>query len=188
MGVDDAVVRQSALLGFSPPREHDLQSLRDWLQRPEMGNYRLLGADRNIWGDLDDPIDPNTDLITLAKSPNNDIFTHWFFEKVLPIFHRLRYTRSKETDLESGIVSYKEESIQRYTSVVTTIVASLLPTVAIIVLFCVGSMRVRLGLIAVFTTLFTTCLAIFTSGRRGEIFTATSAYAFPFGLRGCFAC
>lgn len=169
------------VLGLSPPREHDLDSLRDWLQRPKMGNYSLVGADRNVWGDLDDPISPTTDLISLAASSNNDLFTHWFLEKILPVVHRFRVwgERKSEGDLESGTVSYKEESIQRYTSFVSTVVASLLPTVAIIVLFCVESMRVRVGLITVFTTIFTSCLAIFTPGRRGEIFAATSAYVYP---------
>ncbi|CAG8952589.1 hypothetical protein HYFRA_00009695 [Hymenoscyphus fraxineus] len=176
---NDAVIQQAVLLGFSPPRAHDLQSLRDWIQRPQMGNYPLIGADRHTWGSLDSPIDPQTDLITLAPPTHNDIFTHWFFETIIPLLHRLPYawSRAKEPDVESGIIMYRDEKMQRYTAFLTTVVASLLPTVAIVVLYCVQEMRVRLGLIVGFTMVFTACLVVFTAGRRGEVFAASSAFA-----------
>ncbi|CAG8982639.1 hypothetical protein HYALB_00006034 [Hymenoscyphus albidus] len=146
---NNAVIRQAVLLGFSPPRAHDLQTLRDWIQRPQMGNYPLIGTNRNTWGSLDSLINPQTDLITLATPTHNDIFTHWFFEKLIPLIHRLPWTRAKETDLEAGIVIYRDENIQRYTAFLSTIVASLLPTVAICAVLCAGdegSVRIDCGI------------------------------------------
>lgn len=80
----------------------------------------------------------------------------------------------KPDDIESGIVSYEDTTLQKFISHITTIIASSLPILAITVLYYIGAMNARLGLIALFTIVFTTCLSFFTNTTRVEIFISTS--------------
>jgi hypothetical protein len=91
---------------------------------------------------------------------------------------------SNETDISISSVdsitgSFKEYSgfwILRVTSIITTVVACLLPTVAITILAKIHSMGVILGLIALFTAIFAIGLVLLSStSSRVEIFTATAA-------------
>ena len=60
-------------------------------------------------------------------------------------------------------------------NLVGTVLASVLPVLAIIVLYLVQGMGVRLGLVAAFTTLFSTCLWFLRPGQLIDVFSATSA-------------
>lgn len=55
------------------------------------------------------------------------------------------------------------------------VAASLLPVVAIIVLDIVDGTKIRLGLVAAFTAIFSICLWFLSFGHMIEIFSATSA-------------
>jgi hypothetical protein len=71
---------------------------------------------------------------------------------------------------------YPGSWIVRTTSIMTTVVACLLPVVAITVLARVHSMGLILGLIALFTAIFAVGLVLLSSSSsRVEIFTATAA-------------
>jgi len=58
---------------------------------------------------------------------------------------------------------------------VGAILSSLLPTVVILVLYFVNKMLVRIGLIILFTAIFSLSLALFTEAKKVEIFSATAA-------------
>jgi len=74
--------------------------------------------------------------------------------------------------------SYSEDRMLRFTSSITTLIACLLPTIAIIVLANLHSTVHLLGAIAGFTAIFAIGLMCLTDSRtsRIEIFTATAAY------------
>lgn len=72
-------------------------------------------------------------------------------------------------------MEYEESKLATIASIVGTVLASLLPIICILVLYFVRSTLTRLGIMVVFTTLFSTTLAIFTSARRVEIFASTAA-------------
>ena len=174
--LDAALVQQSVVSHLADPDPHDLRSLQDWLERPAFGNRSLIGADRDVWGATDEPSNVvDHDLLAVSSTRDRDIFSMWFSQRFIPWFHqKLWYRVKKPTDLESGIVSYDDSSLQKVTSHFTTIIASLLPTLAIVVLYFIESIGFRLGLIAIFTSLLAICLSYFTSAYRGEIFIATS--------------
>ncbi|KAH7350639.1 hypothetical protein BKA65DRAFT_476018 [Rhexocercosporidium sp. MPI-PUGE-AT-0058] len=176
---NDAIIQQSVMGHLSDPNSHDLRSLQQWLERLALGNLPLVGKDRDTWGTSDEPINPNNDLLTVSSlSGHRDSFSAWFTECFIFWLHKLFWYRVKKVDdPESGIASYEESVLHRYTSHITTIIASLLPVLAIVVLYCVDSMKARLGLIAFFTFMFTTALSFFTNASRGETFMATSAFA-----------
>lgn len=54
-------------------------------------------------------------------------------------------------------------------------VASLLPVCAIVVLHLVHGTGVRLGLIAIFSAVFSASIWLFGEGKLGDIFSATAA-------------
>lgn len=71
---------------------------------------------------------------------------------------------------------YSGSWIEKVASIITTVVACLLPVVAITVLARVHSMGLILGLIAIFTAVFAVGLVLLSSSSsRVEIFTATAA-------------
>ena len=108
----------------------------------------------------------------------------------LPRFHRhakKRDSNASDTSTVSGssnfsdvgdknLTTYSKNWIFRVTSILTTIVACLLPVIAIIVLSKVHAMGMILGLIALFNTIFAFGLVLISTGSsRVEIFTATAA-------------
>jgi hypothetical protein len=83
---------------------------------------------------------------------------------------------ASEKSITDSIDSYSGSWIVRVTSIITTVVACLLPTVAITILAKVHRMGLILGLIALFTAIFAIGLVLLSSSSsRVEIFTATAA-------------
>jgi hypothetical protein len=82
---------------------------------------------------------------------------------------------SNEID-KGNFTAYSDVWIFRVTSIMTTIVACILPVIAIIILSRVHTMGMILGLIALFNIVFAFGLAmISTESSRTDIFTATAA-------------
>jgi hypothetical protein len=85
-------------------------------------------------------------------------------------------SKSSATSIMKTFTEYSSLWIVRVTSIMTTVVACLLPTVAITVLARVHTMSLILGLIALFTAIFAVGLVLLSStSSRVEIFTATAA-------------
>ena len=88
-----------------------------------------------------------------------------------------RVEKNKET-----VETWSENGILKFTSVVSTVIACLLPVAAITVLSQVHGNRNLLLCLAIFVVIFAVGLIFLTSGTssRVEIFTATSASVPPF--------
>jgi hypothetical protein len=69
---------------------------------------------------------------------------------------------------------YSEDRISRTNTTIVTVISSALPTTTVLVLFFIDSMLVRIGLVIVFTSLFSLALAVFTSADKATMFTATA--------------
>ncbi|KAF7901752.1 uncharacterized protein EAF01_007051 [Botrytis porri] len=79
----------------------------------------------------------------------------------------------------TGLTVYSEARMLCFTSAIATVIACLLPTVAIAVLSSLDSTKELLGVIAAFTAIFAMGLMFLTdaSTSRVEIFTATAAFS-----------
>lgn len=75
----------------------------------------------------------------------------------------------------TGFRSYGESRLAAVSDGITVVISSLLPTLAILILYLVKPMYARMALIIGSTALFALALSIFTSARRVEIFPATAA-------------
>ncbi|KAF2827549.1 hypothetical protein CC86DRAFT_275558, partial [Ophiobolus disseminans] len=72
---------------------------------------------------------------------------------------------------------FRLRHVTRTVAIISTIVAAVELVGAITTLYFVQSREVRIGLIALFTSLFGFSLCLLTNARRGEIFGASAAYA-----------
>ena len=80
-------------------------------------------------------------------------------------------------DISSGLTEYKESRLAFAASTVVVSIAAMLPAISIFALYLIESMVVRLGVITIFSGVFSASLAIFTRSRKIEIFAATAAFA-----------
>lgn len=83
---------------------------------------------------------------------------------------------SKPVNPEAGadIVEYDDKKITRNIKYVVTVLGSLLPIVCIVVLYVVKNVSWRIGIMAMFTALFSAVLVVFTSASESEIFASTA--------------
>ena len=74
-----------------------------------------------------------------------------------------------------GVIGYEDTTVFKITYWITSIVASLIPILSIVILYKVKSMKARLGIIAGFNVLISMCLSGLTNAKRSEIFAITAA-------------
>jgi len=93
------------------------------------------------------------------------------------VFHFLcgeRFQVGKIIDEESGLMRYEDSRLDRASSVIAIILASIIPVLTIFALNAIKTTDARIGMIVVFTAVFATVLAVFSSAKRAEIFAATA--------------
>ncbi|KAH4343655.1 hypothetical protein HBH98_145270 [Parastagonospora nodorum] len=78
---------------------------------------------------------------------------------------------------DSELRKYLVRRIGKASNVAVAAVSSILPTLIILGLYFVKRMIVRIGLVILFTAIFSVALAVFTSACKVEIFSATAAFA-----------
>lgn len=106
----------------------------------------------------------------------DDTFTEWFTTTLLGVYHSCLGSRvSTPTDVENGWHKYDERKVIGFANLVGTLISSLLPVTAIVALSFVKSLLARLGMVALFTVLFSMALLAVTKARRVEIFACTAA-------------
>jgi hypothetical protein len=135
------------------------------------------------------------ELIVPRQGHQIDGLTRWVAYDFVPFWESLRkqfgrQPQKKVADVEKSQTAsqqtieigktlnvYSESKMLRFTSGVATVLACLLPTVAISVLASMSSTKDLLGTIAAFTAIFAIGLMFLTdaSTSRVEIFTATAA-------------
>jgi hypothetical protein len=164
-------LQQRQLATFSPPDPGNLSFLKDWLKDPRQGNQTLEGPDGDVWSA------DQKDLLVVAEDSINDSFSKLVRKRVLQYYHDIISVRFKApSDTERGLYHYQEETVLRLADVIGTVVSALLPILAVVVLYCVKNMWARLGLVALFTVLFSLVLGLVATGKRIEVFAATAAF------------
>jgi hypothetical protein len=171
--------------------KEDLNFLQEWL-RDSKGGSDFLAKNNNVESLLYEP-EYKHDLITLSqlsgRSPEQDPFFHLLGKKVLRWYHfcigQHRKNGSRIVDEESNIVDYSESTVQRAANIVATVLSSVLPLVAILVLDRFKDTRTRIYISVSITAVFAFILALFTNARRVEIFAATATYVTA--AKSCFA-
>lgn len=156
-------------MSFETPNRQSLKLLQDWLEKKDGGNFKLEGLDRNVW-------EEGNDLLAIHPESFDDSFTRLIHKRVISFYHKyIGLKFQAPTDIENGLYKYEPGGILRAADIVGTLISSSLPILAVVVLCCVKSLLTRLGLVGLFTVLFSLALITITEAKRVEIFAATAA-------------
>jgi hypothetical protein len=147
------------------PGAQDLNHLKQWLADPKGGDYPLDGIDSGLWESSDD-------LLAFRERPDTDKLSEWVVQDLLPYYHKhIGHVFKKPNPDGDSSVTYTENY---FLSVFITVLSSALIVVPVVVLHAVKPMNIRLGLLGLFTIIFSLCVSTLTNARRGDIFIATA--------------
>jgi hypothetical protein len=150
-----------------PPTNRETAFLRSWLERPDGGEGFLRDREKQTWAE-----ENSNDFISLfPRQLQTDPFTSLLNGFLLDMYHRAWGHRKQD---QPGYREYDEKKMARTSTVIVTVLASALPAVTVLVLYFIKQLLIRIGLIIVFTSLFSLALATFTTADKATIFTATA--------------
>ena len=162
------IIRESQIDALPEPGESELGYMRTIVTQPRKGYVPLSGPDAEIW--KQEKFDP--DLVALGKRHRLDPFSRCLSRLIRPLVVKIVPYVSPRYQ---GSVIYYDLLFERIASIITGVVGSLLPIAAILALYSVGSMPLRLVLTAVFSGIFSLALYLLTDARRTDIFVGTAA-------------
>jgi hypothetical protein len=136
----------------------------------------LIEDDAHTWGSVPEPGSYARDLIALRPRVREDPFSHWVAKNAIVSLVRCGCARFRKPSGLHGLVGYKDTTIFKITSWMTSMLASVIPVLSVVILNRVSSITTRLALIGAFNILMSICLSAFTTAKRSEIFTITTAY------------
>ena len=113
------------------------------------------------------------DTISLTPDPNREAFSRFLANKLgwLFIFEENQRLPQK------GYTVTSDHRLRRTIRVVAVVLSSILPVLSIVILYYVQSMDIHIGLIIIFSILFSAVVALVTDARNVEVMAATAAYA-----------
>ena len=114
------------------------------------------------------------DTISLTPSPTRDAFSRFIANHLT--WH-LMSSKEKQEARRTGSYVFSDDRIRRTTRIVAVVLASILPVLSIVFLYYVHPTNIRIGLIIVFSTLFSAVVALVSDARNVEVMAATAAYA-----------
>ncbi|KAL8910319.1 MAG: hypothetical protein Q9171_004363 [Xanthocarpia ochracea] len=166
-----AVIQYLALRKVVKPDANSVECLREWLDRPEGGDFFLKGREADTWEKVED-------LVSLdCQQPSKDALTRLINEKFVPWYHRRWVHRFKPSPTAEwyGVWQYDQGMLESVANAISTLLASLLPSISILVLYLLSKPITRLIAILFFSVLFSVILSAVSTGRRVEVFAATTA-------------
>ncbi|KAH7110731.1 hypothetical protein EDB81DRAFT_954024 [Dactylonectria macrodidyma] len=202
-----SLLQHAQISALPEPDSDNVECLRQWLGKADGGNYKIMGKGSEAWGDQtrrkeeiplskrilpliysifqpQEPTRTDLDLVTTQPRQKVDGLTRWVANEWIPFYHDWRYGGKKgkgdQGDVyQSKLETYSGVKMLRFTSAVATVVACLLPTLAIGVLTTAKGTLQKLGYIAGFTAMFSIGLMWLTDAgtSRVQIFTATAAFS-----------
>lgn len=173
---DSALLKAHQVHNLAKPVNCDINFLREWLERPDGGDYSIKGVEAEPWMPC-----CGADLVTLSQLAGRDAFAQTLSDKILPWYHRYFSDRRKRaTNLDNdldGISEYKHEVFAALGNIICMVLSSIIPTTSIFALHFVKSMVARLAVITGMSFLFSFVMMVVVRGRRVEVFAATTAFA-----------
>lgn len=150
------------------PHTRDLRELQSWLSRPEYGGSFLRGTVEGVW-DAEKGSDDFATFDAMQTSKNG--FTAQF-ALVLLYLQRCISHRKKPAD---HVYSLADSSQRWMANGIMTVTSSVFPVVPIVILFFVERLLVRLGLILVFTAVFSAVLVFSMRIEPDKVLAITTA-------------
>lgn len=202
----EALIQESTLLSLQRPSHQTMTAMSNYFHQPsqELGaaNFHgtpmttipmLSGESSSLYPLHMKPAHIQaSDYVSLSAPDESDRLTGIFRSRWLSWLFRSRATsilpqHQKGTAQPTNISHWSQPEIRYYSyrrvqvtvSLITTLSAAILLFVPIYVLYHTSASRpnVTMGLIAMFTVIFSLALAVMTTASRSEIFGASAAYA-----------
>jgi hypothetical protein len=175
---DSALLQAYRIHSLAKPVDGDINFLREWLERPEGGDYSIKGVEAEPWKPC-----CAADLIALSHLDTKDEFAQSLSDKILPRYHqyigRRRQRRSVTADNDDldTIWEYKRGVFVALGNMTCMVLSSVIPTTSIFALHFVKSMVARLAVITAMSFVFSFVMMVVVRGRRVEVFATTTAFA-----------
>ncbi|CAD0109828.1 unnamed protein product, partial [Aureobasidium uvarum] len=151
---DEALLRQAKIQRLETPSHHDLKVMTRWLEHETGGNNFLSGFEDLPWTE-----GRASDLVVLSTREKDRLS-----ERMIPWF------------LRRGLISgYSKERYTTASRTISVVTSSLIPSLAIVILYFIHSLLVRIFVAMGLSFLFSIALALLTSARAAEIFASTTA-------------
>jgi hypothetical protein len=168
------MLRISRVHGLDPPLKCDLEFLRNWLDRPEGGDFFLEGLEAEPW---EEP--SSRDLVALWPRQEHDQFAQYLSDMIVPWYHRrIGHRKDPEPTREwNTIWEYDRKIFVAIGNTICMILSSMIPIASIYTLYFLSSAITRLAVIAVMSLVFSFVMTVIVHGRRADIFAATTAFA-----------
>jgi hypothetical protein len=162
------------MLSLNRPSRKDHKGLFGTFTHPPGGHAVLEGDDYLMWNP---DVGTDAEYFLIEQFEIQDIFSQWFQGD---FFHSLNDRLPRRwrvgTDVGDDLLVLKSKRILRIGRLCSSAVASLIPILATIILYVVPSIKVRLGLLAVFSLILSVSLALFSKSSQGEIFLANTGF------------
>ncbi|KAJ9602909.1 hypothetical protein H2200_012689 [Cladophialophora chaetospira] len=180
----EAILQVAALSQLAPVDKGDLACLRELLEKP-CGSGKPFPQSLDYFTYAEENESDLTSLTGVHK--NKDMLTRWLDRWVRTVFHK--YVGQKYHDpistAESGgshveplrVHSYSDHAITSTIDTLSTILASILPTVAALGIYLIKDQMTRMGAIVACTLLFSTIFTLIARPKRAECFAASAAFA-----------
>ncbi|KAL1626905.1 hypothetical protein SLS54_002443 [Diplodia seriata] len=167
---NSAFLRQAEINRLSRPRDYNLELLRDWLGRADGGGNFLKGVEELPWHPKE------TDDLVALSGTDDPPFMRWTAEKLVPfMFHSGLQSKEPITGLNAGLVEWKDKRYETAARILCILLSTIIPSLAIVVLYFIRSMLIRIIASIGFSAAFSVAVALLTSARPAEIFAATVA-------------
>ncbi|KAF1354387.1 hypothetical protein EJ07DRAFT_158541 [Lizonia empirigonia] len=233
-GYNKALVQYSQVSALPDPEDHNMRSLRKWLDTDDGARVRSRHGFDTTWGKTmpeqsvwtharavlaalllaKSPPKSGLDLVVTHPEAKVDGLTKWVVYYLMPLYWKLRDDRRKKREPKppsvfalqtlaarqqdpeapenaqspkrvkmrrdfKSLEKVSEATALRFTSALSTVIACLIPVVAIAVLTQVSGTRDLLLCITGFAVIFAVGLIFLTQGTssRTEIFAATAAFS-----------
>jgi hypothetical protein len=121
------------------------------------------------------------------KNDHPDAVTEVIHKYILPWYHeRYGYDRREPVSISNPftgekqptrIYSYSDRKTLFVANAVSTVLASMIPSLCTLILFYIRSPIGRMGALVAFTLLFSTTLSLVTNVKRAECFGITAAFS-----------
>ena len=167
--LDKALQAQAWLQSLERPPKNVLETMRNVLEWDDDLRSSISKIDVEY---LDSKY--SQDTISLTASPNRDTFSRFLAVRLGWIFLS---SEEKQEALRTGLAVFSDDRVHKTTRVVAVVLASILPVLSIVILYYVRPTNIRIGLIIVFSTLFSAVVALVSDARNVEVMAATAAYA-----------
>ena len=145
---------------------------KKWVKKPEISHSGPTIQDQsNDWPLTDLEETPTRDTQTGSTRSDGSIT-----EVATPTTsNETDQNPDAEFDIEANIFLYRDSFFKHIANLVGTLISTLIPIAAIVALYFVTNMSLRLGMVSAFTAFFSVALSLVTSATRVENFAATAA-------------